>query len=67
MKNLELEVSESIKYFITSQFETKDYDKFIHLIWYYLTGTRLENLEVEVLKELGKQYSIKSSYNYSIY
>ena len=53
-------ISESIKNFINSQFETKDYDKFIHLIWYCFTGTRLEKSEVEVLKELGEQYTLQN-------
>ena len=49
-----------IKDFIKTQIDTKDYDKFIHVIWYCWTGTRLEKSEVNLLKELSKQYSLET-------
>lgn len=52
------ETCESIKNFIKEQLATKDPDKYIHCIWYCWTGSRLENCEVEVLKELTNQYSL---------
>ena len=55
-----LETCESIKNFIKEQLRTKDPDKYIHCIWYCWTGSRLENIEVEVLKELNKQYSLET-------
>ena len=53
------ETCESIKNFIKEQLATKDPDKYIHCIWYCWTGSRLENCEVEVLKELTNQYSLE--------
>ena len=52
--------SKKIKDFIKKQIETKDYDKFIHIIWYCWTGTRLEESEVNLLKELSQQYTLET-------
>ena len=49
---------ESIRKFIQSQIEKKEYDKYIHAIWYCWTGTRLEDSEVKILKLLSQQYSL---------
>ena len=37
----------------------KDPDKLVHCIWYCWTGTRLEGVELELLKKLSQQYSLK--------
>ena len=50
---------EIIKNFIQLQIETKDYDKFVHIIWYCWTGTRLEKDEVDLLTRLSQQYSLE--------
>ena len=39
--------------------EQNDLDKYIHCIWYCWTGTRLEGIELEILKKLSEQYSLK--------
>ena len=49
---------ESINNFIDSQLETNDPDKFIHCIWYCWTMTRLENVEINLLKKLSQQYTL---------
>ena len=49
-----------IKDFIKKQIEDKNFDKFIHIIWYCWTGTRLEESEVNLLKELSQQYSLET-------
>jgi flagellar biosynthesis GTPase FlhF len=49
---------ESIKNFIEYQLETNDPDKFIHCIWYCWTMTRLENVEINLLKKLSEQYTL---------
>ena len=51
---------QKIKDFIKTQIDTKDYDKFIHVIWYCWSGTRLENSEISLLKELSEQYSLET-------
>lgn len=50
----------SIKDFIKKQIETRDPDKYIHCIWYCWTGARLEESEIEILKKLSKQYTLKT-------
>ena len=50
---------ENLKKFIKEQIQTKDYDKFIHILWYCWTGTRLEEDEVDLLTKLSKQYSLE--------
>ena len=49
-----------IKDFIKKQIEDKNYNNFIHIIWYCWTGTRLEESEVNLLKELSQQYSLET-------
>ena len=49
-----------LKKYIKSQIETKDFDKFIHVIWYCWTGTRLEETEVKLLQDLSKQYTLET-------
>lgn len=51
---------QKIKDFIKTQIDNRDYDKFIHVIWYCWSGTRLENSEVSLLKELSEQYSLET-------
>lgn len=46
-----------ISNYIKSQ---NDPDKYVHCIWYCWTGTRLEGVELELLKKLSKQYSLKN-------
>ena len=48
------ELSESIEKFIKSQLDSENPDLFIHCIWYCITGTRLEQIETDTLKELTK-------------
>ena len=50
------ETFNNIKNFIQKQIENKDSDKYIHIIWYCWTGTRLEESEFELLKKLSEQY-----------
>ena len=49
---------ESIKNFIDSQLENNDPDKFIHCIWYCWTMTRLETVEINLLRKLSQQYTL---------
>ena len=51
---------ENIKKFIKSQIDSKDYDKFVHIIWYCWTGTRFEQSELELFKKLSDQYSLNN-------
>ena len=46
-----------IQNFIKAQIDGNDPDKFIHCIWYCWYGTRLEECEFELLKDLSTQYS----------
>ena len=48
---------DSIKDFIEFQIKTRDPDRYIHCIWYCWTGSRLEEYEIEILKQLNEQYS----------
>ena len=50
---------ESIKNFIDYQIKNKNPDKFVHCIWYCWKGTRLEEVEIELLNKLSHQYSLK--------
>jgi predicted GTPase len=52
------ETFDTIKNFIQKQIENKDSDKYIHIIWYCWTGTRLEESELELLKKLSQQYKL---------
>ena len=36
----------------------EDPDNFIHCIWYCWTGTRLENVEIQLFKKLSEQYTL---------
>ena len=54
------ELSESMGKFIKSQLESENPDLFIHCIWYCITGTRLEPIERDTLKELSKIYQSNS-------
>ena len=47
---------EELKKYIQSQINYDDFGKFIHVIWYCCTGTRLEDNEVKFLQDLSKQY-----------
>ena len=38
-------IFENIKSFIQNQLKTKDFDKFVHIIWYCWSGTRFEQSE----------------------
>ena len=51
-------ICQQIKSFINSQWKSKDYDKYIHCIWYCWTGARLEDSEIQVLKQLSEQYTL---------
>ena len=53
------EIYDKIKNFIKEQIDARDYDKFIHCIWYCWTGSRLEECEIKVLQDLSKQYSLE--------
>ena len=50
------EVVKSIENFVNSQIQLKDQDKFIHCIWYCITGSRFEDIEAESLKRLAALY-----------
>ena len=48
------------KNFFKSQLDSENPDLFIHCIWYCITGTRLEPIERDTLKELSKIYQSNS-------
>ncbi len=50
------EVVKSTENFVNSQIKLQDPDKFVHCIWYCVTGTRLEEIEVKSLKRLAALY-----------
>ena len=50
-------VVESTKNFIEKQLLTKDPDKYIHCIWYCITGARFEDVEKESLQKLADIYN----------
>ena len=50
------EVVKSTENFVNSQIKLQDPDKFVHCIWYCVTGTRLEDIEVKSLKRLAALY-----------
>ena len=54
------ELSESMEKFIKSQLDSENPDLFIHCIWYCITGTRLEPIERETLRELSRIYQSNS-------
>jgi len=49
-------VYKDIKEFIGQKIKENNPDKYIHCIWYCWQGTRLEESEINVLKELNKVY-----------
>ena len=50
------EVVKSTENFVNSQIKLQDPDKFVNCIWYCVTGTRLEDIEVKSLKRLAALY-----------
>ena len=50
----------SIKNFINLQLNTKNPDNYIHCIWYCYTGARLEQSEINTLKKLSEEYTLKT-------
>ena len=42
--------------FVTEQLRTKDYNNFVHCIWYCITTKRFEKVEVEILKRIRSMY-----------
>ena len=42
--------------FITEQIQTKNYNNFVHCIWYCITTKRFEKVEVEILKRIRNTY-----------
>ena len=49
-------ISVKAKNFIKERNKSKNYNDFIHCIWYCISGTRLEDLEFDVLNILKKAY-----------
>ena len=54
------ELSKAINEFINKKLESGDPDQFVHCIWYCITGTRLEEIEMKTLKELSNIYKSSS-------
>jgi GTPase SAR1 family protein len=54
------ELSESINNFINSKLRRENPDEFVHCIWYCITGTRLEDIEIETLNKLASIYKTNS-------
>ena len=50
-------VMENAKNYINNCIKTGDPDKFVHCIWYCVTGSRLEDIEVECLNKLSESYN----------
>ena len=50
------QVVTSTENFINNQMATKDPDKFVHCIWYCITDSRFEDIEVQSLKRLAALY-----------
>ena len=53
-------IFENIKSFIQNQLKTKDFDKFVHIIWYRWSGTRFEQSERDLFEKISKQYSLEN-------
>ena len=53
-------IFENIKSFIQNQLKTKDFDKFVHIIWYCWSGTRFEQSERDLFEKISKQYSLEN-------
>ena len=54
------QVFNSINNFITQKLENGISDEFVHCIWYCITGTRLEDIEINTLKKLANVYKSKN-------
>ena len=54
------DLNKSIELFIKGQLDSENPDYFVHCIWYCITGTRLEQTEIDTLKELSKIYKSNS-------
>jgi energy-coupling factor transporter ATP-binding protein EcfA2 len=50
------QVAKDIKDFVEQQLLTKDPDKYVHCIWYCITGSRFEDIERESLETLSNIY-----------
>lgn len=50
------QVVKDIKDFVEAQLLTRDPDKYVHCIWYCMTGTRFEDVERESLETLSSIY-----------
>ena len=55
-----LAICNKLKDFILKQLESKNPNNYIHCIWYCWYGTRLENIEVEIIKKLSEQYTFET-------
>lgn len=51
-------ICQEIQEFMKKQLDTNEPDKDIHCIWYCWTGAILEIREIDIIKELSKQYSL---------
>ena len=49
-------VVKDVKDFIEAQLLTKDPDRYVHCLWYCITGARFEDVEKKSLEELAKIY-----------
>ena len=49
-------VVRDVKNFIEAQLLTKDPDRYVHCLWYCITGARFEDVEKQSLEELAKIY-----------
>ena len=54
------DLNKSIDKFIKGKLEEENPDYFVHCIWYCITGTRLEQNEINTLKELSRIYKSNS-------
>ena len=49
-------VVKDVKNFIEAQLLTKDPDRYVHCLWYCITGARFEDVEKQSLEELARIY-----------
>ena len=54
------ELTNSISNFINDKIESGDSDKFVHCIWFCITGSRLEKCEREWLEKISGLYQLNS-------
>ena len=54
------DLSTSITNFINEKLQSGNPDEFVHCIWYCISGTRLEDIEMETLNKLSGIYQSKS-------